>query len=325
MSGELITVFGGSGFVGKYVVRDLCRKGYRVRVAVRNPHLAGDQRLAGDVGQVQIVQANVRNRPSIERALEGASGVVNLVGILYEKGAQTFGGTQELGAKNVAELAAEAGITKLVHMSAIGADDESDARYGKTKGEAEDYVREQIPTAVILRPSIIFGQEDEFFNRFATMAKQFPVLPSIGGGETKFQPVFVGDVARAVIAGLEMPAAQGRIFELGGPEVYSFKEILNYILKVTDRKAWLAPIPFFLANMMGMVMGAVFKIWPFHAPPLTSDQVKMLRTDNVVGTSGDDVGTFADLGITGLENVETIVPEYLWRYRTHGQFHRVSA
>ena len=324
MSGELITVFGGSGFVGKYVVRDLCRKGYRVRVAVRNPHVAGDQRLAGDVGQVQIVQANVRNRPSIERAVEGAYAVINLVGILYEKGAQTFNGTQELGAKNVAEIAAAEGVQHFVHMSAIGADKNSEARYAQTKADAEEAVRAHMPNAVIIRPSIIFGQEDEFFNRFADMAKTVPVLPSIGGGTTKFQPVYVGDVAKAIVSAIETPDAAGRVFELGGPETYTFKEVLEYILETTDRKALLLPLPFWLAGLIGLIMGGLFKLWPFSGPPLTNDQVQMLKTDNVVNTEDDTLGTFRDLGMIELETVESIVPEYLWRYRTNGQFHEPS-
>lgn len=324
MSGELITVFGGSGFVGKYVVRALCRAGYRVRVAVRNPHLAGDQRLAGDVGQVQLVQANVRNRPSIQRALEGASGVINLVGILFEKGAQTFDGTQELGARNVAELAAEAGITNFVQFSAIGVDSAATSRYAKTKADAEAIVRSAMPTAKILRPSIIFGPEDGFFNRFAGMSRFTPVLPLIGGGHTKFQPVFVGDVADAAIAALKSADAAGRTYELGGPAVFSFKETLQYITREIDRPRWLLPIPFAIAKPLGYVLGAMFKLWPFHGPPLTGDQVELLREDNVVGLSDDETGTIADLGVTQLESIETIVPTYLWRYRPQGQFHEIK-
>ncbi len=321
MSGELITVFGGSGFVGKYIVRDLCRKGYRVRVAVRNPHLAGDQRLAGDVGQVQIVQANVRNRPSIERAIEGADGVINLVGILYEKGQQTFSGTQGLGAKNVAEIAAAAGITKFVQLSAIGADKDSPARYAQTKAAAEDDVRRLMPSAVILRPSIIFGTEDEFFNRFAGMATSpmgWLALPLIGGGHTKFQPVFVGDVADAAIAALEKDDAAGKTYELGGPETFTFKELLQYILTEIDRKRLLLPLPFFIAKLFGYTLGGAFKLWPFHAPPLTGDQVELLKADNIVA---DGALTLADLGVTELETIEAIVPGYLWPYREQGQFH----
>ncbi|MFC6198417.1 complex I NDUFA9 subunit family protein [Ponticaulis profundi] len=318
MSGELVTVFGGSGFLGRYVVRELCRAGYRVRVAVRFPHLAGDMRVGGAVGQVQIVQANVRNRPSVERALEDAWGVVNLVGILVEKGQQSFEGTQALGAKNVAELAAAAGVQKFVQMSAIGADDDSDARYAKTKAQAEDAVRKYMPNAVVLRPSILFGTEDEFFNRFAEMSRFTPFMPDIGGGKTKFQPVYVGDVAKAVTASLENDAAAGETFELGGPEVLTYREVLDYILKEIDRPRWFLPLPFFIAQPLGYVMGGLFKLWPFHEPPLTGDQVRMLRSDNVVSP---DAKGFEALGVSDLETIEAIVPTYLWRYRPQGQFH----
>jgi NADH dehydrogenase len=325
MSGDLVTVFGGSGFVGRYVVRNLCRAGYRVRVAVRKPGVAGDLRLAGDVGQVQIVQANVRNRPSIERALEGATAVINLVGILFEKGAQTFDGTQALGARNVAELAAQAGISKFVQMSALGADAQSISRYARTKAGAEADVRAHVPGAVMIRPSIIFGPEDDFFNRFAEMSKFTPALPAIGGGETRFQPVFVGDVATAIVNALGNDAVAGRVFELGGPTTYSFKDLIKYILKEIDRPRFLLPVPFFIAKPLGLVCGAMFKLWLFSGPPITGDQVDLMRTDNVVGDSGDaNVGTIQDLGITELETIEAIVPEYLWSYRPQGQFHVIK-
>lgn len=323
MSGELVTVFGGSGFVGRYVVRALCRKGYRVRVAVRNPGVAGDLRLAGDVGQVQIVQANVRNRPSIERAVEGAWGVINLVGILYERGAQTFPGSQALGTKNVAELSAAHGVSRFVQVSAIGADEDSPSKYARSKAEAEAALKEYFPGAVILRPSVIFGPEDDFFNRFAGMTRISPALPAIGGGDTKVQPIFVGDVAEAIMGGLEDEAAAGKTFELGGPTVYTFKEIYDYILKEVDRPRLVLPLPFFIAKPIGLTCGALFKLWPFHGPPITGDQVDLLRSDNVVSTTGD-VGTIQDLGVTKPESVEAIVPNYLWRFRPNGQFHEMK-
>ena len=323
MAGELVTVFGGSGFLGRYVVRNLCRAGYRVRVAVRNPGTAGDLRLAGDVGQVQIVQANVRNRPSIDRALEGAWGVVNLVAILFERGAQTFQGTQALGAKNVAELAAAHGVETFVHVSAIGADADSSSEYGETKADAEAAVREYMPGAVILRPSLMFGPEDAFFNRFADLTRISPVLPAIGGGHTLLQPVFVGDVAEALVNGLVSDETAGKTYELGGPATYTFREIYEFILKEIDRPRLILPLPFFIARMIGMTCGAAFKLWPFHEPPITADQVEMLRYDNVVGASGEDgVGTIQDLGVNQLESIESIVPGYLWRFRPQGQFHQ---
>jgi uncharacterized protein YbjT (DUF2867 family) len=314
MASDVIVVFGGSGFVGRYVVRALAKAGKRVRVAIRRPHLAVDLRVMGDVGQIQLVQANVRNADSVTRALEGADGVVNLVGILFEKGKQTFDSTQAQGAITVATAAAAAGITRYVHMSAIGADAASKSNYGRTKGEAEAAVLAAVPSATILRPSIVFGPEDDFFNRFAAMARITPALPLIGGGGTKFQPVYVGDVAQAVLKGLD---TGGGTFELGGPRTYSFKELLAYIIAQIERPRFLAPLPFFMAQMMGNVMDAVFRLNPFAGPPLTGDQVTMLKSDNVVAA---DAKGFTDLGIQNLESVESIVPSYLVRFKPYGQF-----
>ncbi|ACT57910.1 complex I NDUFA9 subunit family protein [Hirschia baltica] len=322
MSGKLITVFGGSGFIGRYAVRALCKAGWRVRVAVRNPMNAGDMRIGGEVGQVQIIQANVRNRPSIVRALDGADAVLNLVGLLYQKGRNTFDGTQALGAQNIAEYAADAGIKQFIQLSAIGADLESNANYARTKAEAEQTVLDQIPTATILRPSLVFGPEDQFFNKFATFAKFLPFLPLVGGGKTKFQPVFVGDLADAIVNALSIPETQGRTYEIGGPRTYTFKELLEFITEQTDRKKTLLPIPFFAAELKGLVFAGLFKFWPFHAPPITRDQVRMLKSDNIVGLETDkNFGTIEDLGVTSLETVEAIVPTYLWRHREYGQFH----
>jgi uncharacterized protein YbjT (DUF2867 family) len=314
MSDDVIVVFGGSGFVGRYVVRALAKAGKRVRVAIRRPHLAVDLRVMGDVGQIQLVQANVRNPDSVARALEGANGVVNLVGILFEKGKQTFSSTQLDGSKTVAEAAAKAGISRYVHMSAIGADVTSDSNYGRTKGEAEEAVKALVPTATVLRPSIVFGPEDNFFNQFAAMARITPALPLIGGGITKFQPVYVGNVAQAVVKGLD---TGGGTFELGGPSIYSFKELLAYIIAQIERPRFLVPLPFPIAQAMGAVMNGVFKLNPFAGPPLTDDQVKMLKSDNVVGASAKG---FDELGITKLDSVEAIVPSYLVRFKPYGQF-----
>jgi uncharacterized protein YbjT (DUF2867 family) len=315
MSGRIVTVFGGSGFLGRHVVRALCRQGWRVRVASRRPHLAGDVKLAGDVGQVQLVQANVRNRASIKRALENAEAVINLVGILAERGAQNFNGTQSLGASNIAQLAAEAGIRNFALVSAIGADAKSKSNYARTKAEAEAATRDAIPSAVILRPSIMFGPEDGFFTRFAVMARFTPVLPLIGGS-TKFQPVYVADVALAVANALK-PGHAGKTFELGGPSTYTMKELLQYITREIDRPRMLLPIPIQVAAPMGYIVGALSKLNPFFGPPITGDQVQMLKADNVVSPVA---GTIADLGVTTLESVEAITPTYLWRHRPHGQF-----
>lgn len=315
MTGKIVTVFGGSGFLGRHVVRALCKQGWRVRVATRRPHLAGDVKLAGDVGQVQLVQANVRNRASIKRALENADAAINLVGILAERGSQNFNGTQSLGASNIVQLAAEAGITNYVLVSAIGADAQSKSNYARTKSEAEAATREAIPSSVILRPSILFGPEDGFFTRFALMARFTPVLPLIGGA-TKFQPIYVGDVAHAVANALK-PGHAGKTFELGGPRTYTMKELLQYITRTIDRPRMLLPIPMPVAAPMGYIIGALSTLNPFFGPPLTGDQVQMLKTDNVVAPGAN---TIADLGVTSLEMVETITPTYLWRHRPHGQF-----
>jgi NADH dehydrogenase len=312
----LVTVFGGSGFVGGQVVRALAKAGHRVRVAVRNPNLAYKMRMLGDVGQIEVVQANVRNAPSVARAVDGAEAVVNLVGVLWESGRQKFQTLHVMGAKTIAEQAKAAGANRLVQISAIGADINSSSKYQRTKAEGEAAVRAAFPGAVVIRPSIVFGAEDKFFNKFGQMAALFPALPLIGGGETKFQPVYVGDVAQVVAKAVASPAAEGLTYELGGPAVYSFKELLEFILVETARNRVLAPIPFFAAGWIGKI-GDLSPI----APPLTSDQVESLKTDNV-----------ADKGLPGLAeagvvptSVEAVVPSYLYRYRKGGQYAEVPA
>lgn len=322
-AGDLVVVFGGSGFVGKQVVRALAKRGYRVRIAMRRPHLGADLRVMGDVGQVQIVQANVRFPQSIEAALEDADAVVNLVAVMYEKGNQNFETLQIEGAKAIAEAAAKRGTKRVVQMSALGAAPRG-SRYSRSKYAGERAVLEAIPAATVLRPSVIFGPEDKFFNRFAEMARN-PFLngmagfvPLIGGGKTKFQPIFVGDVADAVVAALGKREAQGRVYELGGPRVYSFKQLIEYIFEVTDRRALRLSLPFFVAHPIGLLVNALFAPLPWD-PPLTGDQVATLKRDNVVGLDPDAL-TIQDLGVTALESVEAIVPSYLWRFRPHGQF-----
>ncbi len=322
MASERITIFGGSGFVGRYLVRALCKRDYRVRVATRRPHLSGDLRVAGVPGQVQLTQANVRNRESVARAVEDADGVVNLVGILFEAGKQKFNAIQANGAKIVAEEAAKAGVAKFVQMSAIGADPESHSAYGRTKAAGEANAREAFPAATVIRPSIVFGPEDEFFNRFANMFRYTPPfapLPLLfGGGRTQYQPVYVGDVADAIVAALQKPEAAGRTYELGGPKVYTFKELLKLIMREIDRERMLVYTPWFGATTMAYAGWITGKL-PFVEPFLTPDQVKLMRTDNVVGSSAD-VGTIQDLGVTP-DTVEAIIPTYLYRYRKAGQFH----
>lgn len=320
---ELVVVFGGSGFIGKQVVRALAKRGKRVRVAMRRPHLGHELRVMGDVGQIQLVQANVRFPESIEHALEGADAVVNLVAVLSEKGKQNFENLHVNAAAGIAEAAAKRGVRRMVHISAIGAAAKG-ARYARTKLRGERAVLDAVPSATILRPSIVFGPEDNFFNRFAAMAQMasaIPIvggLPLIGGGRTKFQPVFVGDVADAVCAALDREDARGRVFELGGPRVYTFEELLKFVIEQTDRPVPLLPLPFFVAHPLGLLFDWAFKFTPLD-PPLTGDQVTLLKRDNVVG-SEPGVGTFEDLGVTSLESIEAIAPTYLWRFRPHGQF-----
>ncbi|MDP3853033.1 complex I NDUFA9 subunit family protein [Phenylobacterium sp.] len=312
---DLVTVFGGSGFVGSQVVRALARQGLRVRVAVRQPHLAHTMRLLGDVGQIEVVQANVRVEDSVRRALAGAGACVNLVGVLYETGRQKFDAVHVDGARNVAVAAKAMGVTRLVQISALGADAASTSKYARSKAAGEAAVRAAFPDAVVVRPSVVFGPGDDFFNKFAEMAVISPALPLIGGGATKFQPVFLGDVAKAVARAVSEPGHAGATYELGGPVVYSFREILGLILRVIERRRVLIPLPFPIARIIGQLCAplAVFTPW---APPLTADQVELLKSDNVV--SGALPG-LAELGVTAT-TAEAITPTFLYRFRKGGQF-----
>jgi len=310
VSDKIVTVFGGSGFLGRNIVRELAAAGWRVRVAVRRPNTAHFLLPMGAVGQIQLFQANVRDDASVARALKGADAVVNLVGILYQSGKQTFDAVQAGGAARIAKLAAEQGITDFIHMSAIGADPDSPSTYGKTKAAGEAAVREHMPTAAIMRPSVVFGPEDGFFNLFAGMSRFAPVLPLFGGGAMKLQPVHVDDVADAVLAALADETSRGRIFELGGPRVMTFKDCMELMLQVVERKRLLLPLPMAAAYMIGFFGQLLPK------PPLTVDQVRLLEIDNVV--SGEH-GALADLGIEPTD-ASIILPTYLVRYRKHGQF-----
>lgn len=311
----LVTVFGGSGFVGRHVVRELAKRGYRIRVAVRRPDLAGFLRPAGYVGQIQLVQANLRYRKSIDQAVAGSDHVVNCVGILFESGKNSFDSVQKFGAKAVAEAARAAGAT-LTHVSAIGADAKSESSYARSKGRAEEAILSTVPDAIILRPSIIFGKEDNFFNKFADMARSMPFLPLIGGGLTKFQPIFVEDVASAVAKAVEGKVAKGKIYELGGAEVLTFKQCLETVLRITYRKRPLVSLPFGVASMIGSVASMI----PLITPPLTSDQVTLLKKDNVVSKEAEQEGrTLAAFGISPTV-LDAILPSYLVQYRVQGQF-----
>lgn len=315
---ELVTVFGGSGFIGRYVVGALAKRGYRVRVAVRRPELAGYLRPLGGVGQVQPMLANVRDRASVERAVKGSVGVVNLVGILAESGKQRFDTVQAQGAALIAAASAEAGIERFAHVSAIGADPESASAYARSKAEGERAVRQSVPHAAIFRPSIVFGAEDQFFNRFAAIARMSPFLPLIGGGHTRFQPVYVTDVAEAVARAIEDGAAKGQVFELGGPEIRTFRELMSLMLAVIGRRRIFVDIPFGAADALASVLGAV------PGRPLTRDQVEQLRHDNVVSeAAARDGRTLEGLGIDA-DGMEAILPTYLQRFRRTGQFTNVD-
>lgn len=311
----LVTVFGGSGFVGRHVVRALARRGYRIRVAVRRPDLAFHLQPLGNVGQISFSQANLRYRASIDAAMQGADHVVNCVGILFESGRNSFDAVQDFGARAVAEAARAAGA-KLTHVSAIGADAKSSSTYASTKGKAEAAIFSIMPDAVIMRPSIIFGQEDGFFNKFAGMAQNLPFLPLIGGGKTRFQPVHVEDVAEAIARSVDGKLARGKIYELGGKEVLTFRQCLETILEVINRKRPFVPMPFAIASLIGSISSSI----PFVKPALTSDQVKLLKVDNVVSDAAKAEGrTLEGMGINPVA-LASILPTYLVRYRPHGQF-----
>ncbi|MGI9481670.1 MAG: complex I NDUFA9 subunit family protein [Hyphomicrobiales bacterium] len=318
-SEKLVTIIGGSGFVGRHIVRALAGQGYRIRCACRRPDLAGHLQPLGNVGQIQPVQANVRYPESVEAVCAGSDAVINCVGILAPSGQQTFSSVQAHGAEVCARAAKAASAKTYIQVSAIGADDESEAAYARTKAEGEERASSVFPDTVILRPSIVFGPEDDFFNRFAAMARYSPALPLIGGGHTRFQPVFAGDIAKAVCAVLDGKASAGSVYELGGPEVMSFREVLEFILKHINRKRLFAPLPFPVAKFIAMFTQIV------PGAPLTVDQVRMLESDNVVSDEAiAEARTFEALGIAP-EGVEAIVPDYLERFRPHGQFENVQA
>jgi len=323
----LITIFGGSGFLGRHLVRALAKRHYRIRVAVRRPDLANHLQPLGRVGQIHAVQANVRHPGSVGAAVRDADIVINLVGILFERGRQRFEAVQAFGAEQVALAAAAHGV-RMIHVSAIGADEHSTSAYARAKAVGEQAVLAAVPEATIVRPSIMFGPEDAFFNKFAALARVLPALPLIGGGQTRFQPVFVGDVAEAIARAVEekaigersdavlRTAMAGAIYELGGPQVRTFKELMEYMLATIERRRLLIPIPFALAKLQATFLQYLPK------PPLTPDQVEMLKRDNVVsGEAERDGRTLTGLGIEPTA-MEVIVPSYLWRFRKSGQFRR---
>jgi len=314
----LVTVYGGSGFLGRHAVRALARRGYRIRVAVRRPELANHLQPLGRVGQIHAVQANIRDATSVAAAAHGAGVLVNLVGILYQRGRQRFDTVHTQGAEQVARTASANGA-RMVHVSAIGADERSTSLYARSKAAAERLVLAAQPTAVIMRPSILFGPEDDFFNRFAAMARISPALPLIDGGHTRFQPVFVGDIATAVADAVEGKARSGTIYELGGPEVRTFKELMQFVLDTIERKRLLLRIPLFVARMQASILQFMPK------PLLTPDQIEQLHVDNVVSEAA--VAERRTLQAFGIEPelMEAIVPSYLWRFRSTGQFRSHAA
>ena len=309
MTARSITVFGGSGFIGRHLVKRLAGQDWNIRIAVRRPSRANFLKTLGDVGQITPIRAPLQEPAAIEAAVAGARAVVNLVGILYEKGRQGFAAVHSRGAEAVARAAAAAGVESLVQVSSIGADARAEADYARTKGAGEAAVRTAFPEAVILRPSIVFGPEDAFFNRFATLARLLPALPLIGGGRTRFQPVYVGDVAEAIVTALATPACRGKTYELGGPREASFKELMVLLLDEIGRKRLLLPVPFKMAQLQA----ALLELLP--VPPLTRDQVRLLRHDNVVS---EGALTLADLGIEPTA-LEVIIPTYLGRFRPGGR------
>ena len=309
----LVTVFGGSGFLGRHVVRALAQRQYRIRAAVRRPELCGYLRPMGRVGQINAVQANLRYPESVAAAVRDADIVVNLVGILFERGVQRFDAVQVEGAEAVAQAAKAAGA-RLVHISAISADANSPSHYARSKAEGEQRVLAADPAATIMRPSIVFGPEDDFFNRFAALARIAPALPLPGGGHTRFQPVFVGDVAEAVAKAVDGETKAGAIYELGGPNVRSFKELMEFTLATIQRRRLLVPVPFAVMKLKAAFLQFMPK------PLLTPDQVELLKHDNVVSDDARRDGrTLEALGIIP-ETVDAIVPSYLWRFRKAGQF-----
>ncbi len=314
----LVTVFGGSGFIGRHTIRALAKRDFRIRVAVRRPDLAGHLQPLGRVGQIMPVQANLRYPDSVTASVRGAQVVVNLVGVLAESGAQSFDAVQAEGAAAIARAAAAEGA-RLVHVSAIGADENSESGYARTKAAGEKAVFDAVPSATVFRPSVVFGPEDQFTNRFAALSRALPVLPLIGGGETRLQPVFVGDVATAIADAVEGKARPGSTYELGGPDVLTLKQLQEYVLKTIERTRLLVPLPFALAKLQALVLQ--FAPGPLK---LTPDQVELLRSDNVVSQVAQETGlTLQGLGIPPT-SLEKIAPSWLWRFRRTGQF-RIKA
>ncbi|GGX38890.1 3-beta-hydroxy-Delta(5)-steroid dehydrogenase [Tateyamaria omphalii] len=316
---QLVTIYGGSGFVGRYIARRMAKAGWRVRVAVRRPNEAIFVKPYGVVGQVEPVLCNIRDDASVAQVMMGADAVVNCVGILAKQGKNTFDAVQAEGAERIARIAAEQGVEKMIHVSAIGADAESASDYARTKAEGEAAVLQHMPEAVILRPSIIFGPEDQFFNRFASMSRLGPILPVVGA-DTRFQPVYVDDVAKAAERALTTDVPAG-VYELGGPDVRTFRALMTLMLEVIRRRRAVVNIPFWAASIMGFGFDTLSALTLGLVPAqITRDQVRNLRNDNVVSNGAKG---FEDLGIDPIA-MSSVLPDYLWRFRPSGQYDAIK-
>jgi uncharacterized protein YbjT (DUF2867 family) len=315
MATPVAAIFGGSGFIGRYIVERLAKQGWIMRIAVRRPDQALFLKPLGDIAQIVPIAANIRHERSVANAIQGVDTVINLVGILHEGGRQRFNAVHVDAVRRLARAASGAGVRRFLHLSALGADAQSRSLYARSKAAGEATLREHFPAAIILRPSVVFGPEDDFFNRFAAMARFSPVLPLIGGGNTRFQPIYVGDVADAAAAALNNPACAGKVFEIGGPRAYSFRELMEMMLAVIGRRRLLLPVPFPIAAMQAAFLGLL------PNPPLTLDQLRLLRIDNVL--SGKLPGLEA-LGLTAT-GLEAILPAYLERYRYGGHMKKAEA
>jgi NADH dehydrogenase len=316
MSGQLITIFGGSGFIGRHLVGRLAAKGHQIRLAARDPEVAAQLMTQGVVGQVVGFKTNVRDQRSVERAVAGADIVINLVGVLYERGAQNFGRLHVDAAERIASAAKAAGAQQLIHMSALGARKDHEAAYARSKAVGEELAANEFPGATILRPSVVFGRDDDFFNRFASILSLAPAFPLADGGGMKMQPIWVEDLADAIVRIIETPSQQGQVWELTGPDVYSFKELMEKVLDFTGRKCFLFPVPFSAMSIM-----ATFMALAPGRPQLTPDQVKLLKEDNIAS------GEFPNLQELGIQPaaIDAVVPEYLRRYRRGGGAHSIPS
>ena len=307
---KIIGIFGAGGFIGKHLIRRLTKLDYRIKVATRNPYLKGYLKPLGNPGQIELFKTNIFNSEEVKQVLKNCDYVINLIGILYETKKQKFNQIHAYFPYLLSNLCNELGIKKIIHISALGVKEKHDSKYMQSKLEGEKNIQERFKSSIILRPSVVFGPEDKFFNTFASFAQFSPILPLIGGGKTKFAPVYVGDIAKAIVKTLEVDNSEPKIYELGGPENYTFKQLMQILLSEIKKKRFLISVPFNVAKFQSYFL----QILP--NPPLTPDQVEMLKYNNIV--SGE-YSTLQDLGISG-KNIHSILPKYIYRFRTGGQF-----